>query len=401
MKQKKIVLWLLAALNFTHILDFMIMMPLGNYLMPYFNISPKQFSWLVAAYTVSAAITGFSAAFIVDRYDRKKILLVGYVGFLIGTIACGIAPTYWLLVVSRTVAGLFGGLIGAQVLSIIADLFSYEERGKAMGTVMSAFAAASTLGVPFSLYLANLISWHAPFLFVGVIGIVLIPLLNKNIPRMTKHIRSKEDTERIWEALFQVLRNPMAIWALVFSFLLLTGHFLIIPFINPFMEFNMGFSKLQTPMIYLVGGIASLVTSRWLGRMADQHGKLKVFSISVFLSLGLVAIITNMPPISFFWILLVFGVWFIMGTGRGVTAQSMISNVVPPQQRGSFMSFNSSMQQLGTSFASFIAGFIVTSDPITHKISNYPWLGFMSVITLGTALLIARKLFIGMDAPKQ
>ncbi len=148
---KKAILFLLAALNFTHILDFMIMMPLGNYLMPYFKISPQKFSLLVGAYTLSAAFSGFAAAFFVDRFDRKRVLLIGYGGFLLGTLLCGLAPSYITLLMARIVAGIFGGLIGAQVLSIISDLFSYEERGKAMGSVMSAFAIASTLGVPFAL----------------------------------------------------------------------------------------------------------------------------------------------------------------------------------------------------------------------------------------------------------
>ncbi|RYY81219.1 MAG: MFS transporter, partial [Chitinophagaceae bacterium] len=165
--KERILLLLLAAINFTHILDFMIMMPLGNYLMPYFRISPQQFTLLVAAYTVSAGISGFIAAFFVDGFDRKKVLLFGYTGFLLGTIACGFAPSFYALLAARLVAGLFGGLIGAQVLSIISDVFPYERRGQAMGSVMSAFSIASTLGVPFSLYLANLISWHAPFLLVG------------------------------------------------------------------------------------------------------------------------------------------------------------------------------------------------------------------------------------------
>lgn len=154
--KERLILVLLAAINFTHILDFMIMMPLGNYLMPYFHINPRQFTLLVGAYTLSAGISGFAAAFFVDRYDRKKVLMVGYVGFLMGTLACGVAPTYELLLASRLLAGLFGGLIGAQVLSIVSDIFSYERRGTAMGAVMSSFSIASTFGVPFALYLANL-----------------------------------------------------------------------------------------------------------------------------------------------------------------------------------------------------------------------------------------------------
>src|SRR6476620_10398560 len=95
--KERIILIILASINFTHILDFMIMMPLGNYLMPYFHISAKQFSFLVGAYTLSAAVSGFTAAFFVDKFDRKRVLLFGYIGFLLGTIACGFAPSYMLL----------------------------------------------------------------------------------------------------------------------------------------------------------------------------------------------------------------------------------------------------------------------------------------------------------------
>src|SRR5829696_6612346 len=189
MKKERILLILLASINFTHILDFMIMMPLGNYLMPYFKISPQQFTLLVAAYTLSAGASGFISAFFADNHDRKKILLIGYLGFLLGTLACGFAPSYHLLLVARLLAGIFGGLIGAQVLSIISDAFPYTRRATAMGAVMSSFSIASTIGVPFALYLAHLFSWHVPFLLVGFLGIILIPLIIRFVPQQVAHIQ--------------------------------------------------------------------------------------------------------------------------------------------------------------------------------------------------------------------
>jgi MFS transporter, DHA1 family, inner membrane transport protein len=395
-KQKRIILFLLAAINFTHILDFMIMMPLGNYLMPYFHISPGQFSFLVGAYTLSAAFSGFAAAFFVDRFDRRKILLLGYGGFLLGTIACGIAPSYMLLFAARVLAGIFGGLIGAQVLSIISDLFAYEQRGKAMGAVMSAFAIASTVGVPFSLYLANLISWHAPFILVGILGIVVIPLVMKFVPPMTEHIRQRSENESRFNVLLKVIDEPKQRLALLFSALMMMGHFMIIPFVNPYMEFNMGYSKSQTPMIYLVGGIASFLSANILGRLADKYGKLIVFTVSVILSLFLVYTITNLPVMPFYLVLALFALWFVFSTGRGVAAQAMVTNVVLPEQRGSFMSFNSSVQQLGTSIASFVAGMVVIKDG-AGKIHHYSWLGYLSIIILFACMMLARYLFNGLD----
>jgi len=390
--KEKILLVILASINFTHILDFMIMMPLGNYLMPFFKISTQQFTLLVAAYTLSAGVSGFIAAFFVDRYDRKKILLVGYVGFILGTIACGFAPSYHWLLAARLLAGIFGGLIGAQVLSIVSDVFASERRGAAMGAVMSSFSIASTIGVPFALYLANLFSWHAPFLLVGFLGIALIPLINKYVPAMDAHIQKKDTTESKLEVFKIVWRNPIQRLALLFSGMIMMGHFLIIPFINPYLEFNNGYSKTETPMVYLVGGIAAFFAANILGKLSDRFGKLKVFTICILLSLPLVIVITMLPPISFSIVLVLFALWFIVATGRGVTAQALISNVVEPQKRGSFMSFNSSVQQLGTAAASLIAGFIVIGES-GGKIYRYEWLGYLSVFILLICSYLGHKIF--------
>lgn len=387
----------LAGLNFTHILDFMIMMPLNNYLLPYFHITPRQFSILVAAYTFSAGISGFTAAFFVDQYDRKKILLLGYSGFLIGTLACGFAPSYPLLLVARTFAGMFGGLIGAQVLSIVSDMFGYERRGMAMGIIMSSFAIASIIGVPLSLYLSNMFSWHAPFIMVALIGVVVLPFIIWMIPPMTAHVQPGRRSSQFWQVLTTVLNDKQQRNALVFSMLIMLGHFMIIPFVNPYMEFNVGYSKQQTPMIYLAGGLASFISASILGRLADKYGKMTVFTTCILFSLITVFSITNLPSIPFALTLAIFAFWFILSTGRMVSANAMISNVVPPEQRGSFMSFNSSVQQLGSGLASVIAGFIIIEGN-DHKIYHYNWVGYLSIMVLLAALLMARRLFIKMDA---
>jgi MFS transporter, DHA1 family, inner membrane transport protein len=320
--QERLLLFLLAALNFTHILDFMITMPLGNYLMPYFKISPQAFAALVSAYTISAAISGFASAFFVDNFDRKKILLVAYMGFLIGTLACGLAPTFVLLFIARVATGIFGGLIGAQVVSIVADTFSYERRGAAMGALMSAFSVASIMGVPFALYLANLTSWHAPFLLVGGLGFVLVPLLMRYLPTMTGHIHAQdiEHPASKLAIMTDVFKSKHSRDALIFSGLIMFGHFLIIPFINPFLEFNLGYSKTITPMVYLVGGAASFIAANLLGKLSDKYGKLTVFSLSVLLAMPLVGLITNLWYVPVGIVLVLFGTWFSASTGRAVTA---------------------------------------------------------------------------------
>ena len=394
--KERIILIILASLNFTHILDFMIMMPLGNYLMPHFHISARFFSWIVASYPITACVSGLIAAFYVDQFDRKKVLMFAYTGFLIGTFCCGIAPDQYFLMAARILTGFFGGLIGAQVLSIIADTFPYEKRGRAMGTIFMAFSIASVFGVPFSLYLANQYSWHAPFLFIAILGVPIIGFIFKFLPAMQSHIEEREEGSGrykpdVRKILGDMFNNRSQVIALLLSGFLMMGHFLIIPFINPYMEFNMGFSKNSTPMIYMVGGVCALISSSIIGRLADKHGKFRVFSICLVLSVIPIFFITNMPLIPFYAVLCIFGFWFTFSTGRNIPAQAMISTVVNPAQRGQFMSFNSSFQQLYTGFASVITGLIVTQDD-RGRILHYNWVGYLSVAIVFGTLFLGRQL---------
>jgi MFS transporter, DHA1 family, inner membrane transport protein len=392
-KNERIVLFLLASLNFTHILDFMIMMPLGNYLMPFFKITPQQFSFLVASYTISASVSGFAAAFFVDGFDRKKVLLIAYCGFLVATFACGFAPSYIFLLLARVIAGLFGGLIGAQVISIVSDLFTYERRGRAMGAVMSSFAVASTVGIPLALYLATLISWHAPFIFIAALGLVLLPFLLHYIPAMNKHLLTDTIKPKIsTEGFFAVFNDAHQYKALIFSAMMMFAHFIIVPFINPYMEFNLGYSKKLTPLIYLVGGISAFISANYLGRLSDKVGKLKIFTICLIVSLPLMFLVTNLITIPYWIVLTIFGLWFTASTGRGVTSQAMVSNVVKAEHRGSFQSFNSSMQQLGSGIAALVSGFIVTKNA-DESINHYNWLGYIGITAMVITLFIGRKNF--------
>lgn len=402
--KERMVLLLLAGINFTHIMDFMIMMPLGNYLMPYFGISSQQFSMLVAAYTFSAGASGFFAAFFVDNFDRKRVLLFGYIGFLLGTLCCALAPSYGFLLAARIVAGLFGGLIGAQVLAIVSDLIPYERRGMAMGMVMASFSVASVFGVPFGLYVANNFNWHGPFFFVAGLGAVFVPLIMRFLPKINAHLHTRRARVRPAELIRGIGKDVKQRLALALSACLMLGHFMIIPFLNPFMEFNMGFSKTQTPLIYMVGGALTLVSSPILGRIADKIGKHRLFIILVLLAVVPIALITNLPDIPFYLVLCITGFWFIVSSGRSIPAQAMISNVVPSERRGSFMSFNSAIQQIFVGIASVLAGLIVVNTP-SNKVLHYEVTGYISIgiilfsIVIVTRLTTKMKTTGGQEAP--
>ena len=393
-RQERIILFLLAAINFTHIMDFMVMAPLGTYLMEYFSISEKEFSFLLAIYPICAAASSFAAAFFVDRFDRKRVLLTAYSGFILGTLCCAIAPSFWILVAARGFAGLFGGLIGAQVLAIVADTFAFERRASAMGAIMGAFALASALGVPTGLYLATHFNWHGPFYAVAAMGLLLIPLTMRFLPAQNMHLSPERALNRIpaKEIVMGIARSRNQRIALALSGCLMMGHFLIIPFLNPFLEFNKGFSKKEVLLVYVVGGICTLITSPLLGRLADKWGKFRLFSLMIVLSVAPILAITHLPALPLAVVLCITGFWFIISTGRGIPSSALVSAVVPPERRGGFMSFNSALQQLFTGAASLIAGLIVVQDKATHAVSHYDWTGYLSLVILALAWVWAYRL---------
>jgi DHA1 family inner membrane transport protein len=381
----------MALLNFTHILDFMIMMPLGNILMPQWNLNSSQFSIIVSSYSLAAFVSSFAAIFFADKFDRKNVLLVAYFGFLAGTVGCAFATNGATMILARAVTGIFGGLISAQVLSIIADIIPYERRGQAMGMLMGGFALASVVGVPLGLYLANQFNWYFPFLVVAGLGVLLLPLLMRYVPNVRGHLANPIPLKGRIESFVHIFSDRTQMTALAFSFILIMGHFLIIPLFNPYMVYNVGVPQKDTPLIYLFGGISSLITAQFVGKLADKYGKRQVFVIAAAASLILILMVANMPRIPVYWVLIIFSVWFSAATGRTVPGQAMTTQAVTAKTRGSFMSLNSCMQSLGTGFAGLLSGWLTFSDA-SFAIHHYDYLGYLSAILILICIALAIRL---------
>lgn len=402
MKNERLILIVLAAGMFTHIMDFMIMMPLGSQLMRIFEISPREFSFLVASYTITAGVSGFVAAFLIDRYDRKQSLLFVYLGFALGTLACAFAPTYAILLFTRSLAGAFGGVLGAIILSIVSDIVPLERRAQGIGVVMASFGIASVVGVPFGLFIASESSWHAPFLFLGVLALAIAILMFLFIPGLTKHLNATghlKPTQVLREIFGK--RNPRI--GLTFTSVLMLGHFTIIPFVAPYMVGNVGFTEKQLAYIYFVGGLCTLFFSPWVGKMADKHGRLKIFTIFGSLVIIPILIITTLVPVPIWLALVIAAVFFVFSNGRMVPSTTMETAIIKPELRGSYMSIRSSVQQLSSGLASTIAGFIIVEQPSivnpgTKALINYPYVGAIAVFFSLASLLIARKLSVEQGA---
>lgn len=391
MNKEKILLFILAAVQFTHIVDFMIVMPLGPQLMRLFEITPIQFAVLVSSYTFSAGVIGFLFAFIADRFDRKIILLISYIGFTVGTLFCGFSNSFDVLLAARILTGSFGGVMNALVYSIVADVFPFERRGNAMGVVMSAFSFASALGVPFALFLAGKFNWQFPFYFLGGSGIFIAYGIYRFIPGGMNATAGRSEGEKIYSFLGRIGENPNLRLALLFMFLLVMGQFIVIPFVSPYMVFNMGISELNLTYVYLLGGFATMYSNPVIGRWSDKFGKPKIFTIFAVLSIIPLFLVTNLQQIPLALILFISTIFFVFISGRMVPAMTMITSAVSAQQRGSFMSINSSVQQFSSSIASYVGGLFIYTDA-AGKIFNYEIVGYLAIGFTIISIYIGRKI---------
>src|ERR1035437_2743353 len=305
MTRKEITLLiLLASVNFTNIMDFMIMTPLQEFLEKSFTVSPREFGFLVSAYAFSSFAASMTASFVVDRFDRKKALLFAFFGLIIGTISCGLANSYAMLMTARIIAGLFGGLIGAQALSIVGDTFPYEKRGRAMGLLMSGFSAAAIIGVPVALFLTTRYNWQMPFIGIGILGALLFVVSIFAIPNLTGHIKHKSE-RNVFMVYQSVWKDRNQQFALLMNLTLIFAHFATIPFIAPYLTNNTGFLKSQLPLMYFFGGISSLIMSPLVGKLSDRFGKHKVFTFFLLLTIVPVSLLTNMRHVPFYDVLIV------------------------------------------------------------------------------------------------
>jgi len=384
--------WLLltiAGIQFTHILDFMIVMPLGPQFTRLFGISDAQFGLLVSAYTISAGVSGLVSATYVDRYDRKRLLLVLYGLFALATLACGLATSFGWLMVARIAAGVFGGVLSALAQTIVADVVPFERRGRAMGIVMSSFAVATVAGVPLGLLLANAWGWQATFVAIAALSALFCIGAALTLPPLRHHLR--EGPPAIWRGIGQVLvdRNHWRAFAL--SALLMFTGFTVIPFITIYMQANVGLTDADIPVIYLVGGAATLVTARWFGRMTDRLGKVPTFNRLALAAAVPLMGITLLPPLPLWAVLFVSTAFFALFSGRMIPGMAILTSAAQPALRGTFMALNASVQSAAMGMASLLGGLIIARDA-AGRVEHYGLAGLVGVVACLCSIALARRL---------
>ena len=377
----------LGAVQFTHIIDFMIMMPLGAQLMRVFDITPAQFTHLVAAYGLAAAVSGFIGGFFMDRFDRKRALIITYAGFGLATFACALAPTHHWLRVARLAAGAFGGLAGALVSAMIADVIPPERRGRATSVVMSAFPLASVLGVPAGLILAGKFGWHAPFFMLAVCAVLNLVLASLALP----HLRTAVQDHQPIRQMREILTHGIHQRALALGAVLIMGGGCLVPFVAPSMVANMGIAESQLPIAYAVGGVCAFISMPIVGWLSDHMDRLRLLTwISV--AAAIVAVImTQLGPSALGFVSLMMALFMVTMSGRFAPAMTMVTNAVESRYRGGFMAVNAALQQAASALATALAGVFVTRDSAGHLV-GYHILGYVAVgffaltVVLGTVL---------------
>lgn len=367
----------LAAIQFTHVVDFMIVIPLAPQLMRLWDIGPQAFGFLVSSYTFAAAASGLVAMMVVDRYDRRHALLTVYAGFVLATALCGLAPGFEALLAARVLAGAFGGIVGAQIFAIVADTIPYGRRARANALVASAFSLSSILGVPAGLWLATFAGWRTPFLAVAALSVGVGLAATWLVPAVAGHVahgRSRNMLERV-HAVVSV-RNH---WnAFAFMLALMMAGFTVIPFVAAYAVANVGLAEADLPVMYATGGVATLITAQVIGRLADRHGKKRVYAVVALASMVPILAITHLSRAPLAWFLAVSTLFFVLVPGRFGPAMALVSGSAEPRVRGAFMSFNAAVQQLGAGVSALVAGALVGRAEEDGSLTGYGWVGFLA-----------------------
>lgn len=388
---ERIVLATLAAVQFITIVDFMVIMPLGPQLMRSLQIGPAQFGLVVSSYTLAGGVAGLVASSLIDRLDRKVAFLSIDAGFLVGTLLCGLAPTYYTLVIARLATGAFGGILGGMAMAIIGDVFPEERRGRATGALMSGFALASVLGVPLGLLLGTRMGWHAPFILLAALGTPILIVAALTLPPLRGHLQSSAAQQHPLQVVVENFVQPNHLNAFALVVTLMFAGFVVFPYVSPYLVSNLHMNEDQLPLVFIAGGFVTLFSAPLIGRLADRYGKLRVFRVIAPMSAVLTIAVTNLSSAPVIVAIAAVAALMVSNSGRMIAAMAMITSSVAPERRGGFLSANSSVQHLALAFGAYLGGLIVV-EAEDGSLLNFPVVGLLSAAASMLSLWLAGRI---------
>jgi MFS transporter, DHA1 family, inner membrane transport protein len=403
----------LVAIQFTHMVDFVIIMPLGGRLMTELSLNPEQFSYIVSAYAWAAGIASLLASFVMDRFDRKAVLVTMYAGFTFSTLFCGLSNTYEWLLVSRTLAGAFGGTAAVALMAVIGDIFPPEKRGRASGAVISSFAVASILGLPAGLLLTEWFARYAPmapevlreyratgapFVALAFLSAAVWALAWLQLPAIRGHLTAKRPNR--FAEFAEVVSHRDHLGAFAFVFFLVLGTFTVASFLGPYFSKLNGWKEDKLSQIYFVAGLCTLVGTIVVGRLSDRLPRLALFRVLGFGALVMAIVLTHLPPGPLWVVAVAASAFMVFAAGRMIPVQAMLLGVPHPKNRGAFMSVYTTVQHVATGLAPIIAGALVYETPDGH-LEGFPAVGWVAAVTALISLALAGLLKQAkVEAPK-
>lgn len=372
------VILLLALTQFTVVLDFMVMSPLGDMLMKSMDLSTTQFGLCVSAYAFSAGISGLLTAGFADRFDRKSLLLFFYIGFIVGTLFCGLADTYPMLLAARVFTGIFGGVIGSISMAIVTDMFVIEKRGRVIGYLQMGFGGSQVLGIPISLYIANHWGWQSPFLMIVGLATLIWFFIVLKLKPVREHLDIKSERNAIGHLWHTLTFKRYRIGFLATAFLSL-GGFMMMPWGSAFAINNLNVTPQQLPFLYMISGITALIIMPVIGKLSDRFDKVTIFTVASVLLSIVVIIYTNLGHVAF-WVVLLMNLGFMIGImSRMVPAVALSSALPEKHDRGAFMGITASLQQIAGGLAAAFGGMIVVQKDKFSPLEHYDTLGYIIV----------------------
>ncbi len=375
---QKRVLLLLAFIQFSIVLDFMIISPIGDILMKTLSIGTTEFGLVVSAYAFSAAIAGIVAAGFMDRFDRKKLLVWFFSGFIIGTLACALSHNYVQLMLARIVTGIFAGVSSAALFTLVIDIFAPHQRGRAMGVVQMGFGVSQVLGIPLSLYVATHLGWEASFVAIVILALGILLAIGLILQPVTAHLAQQHD-KNPFAHFVRVLSNADYRIGFAAIMFLAIGGFMLMPFTAPFLINNVHITAEQLPLIYLSTGLLSLVMMPLMGKFSDRYNRFKLFTIGSLGAVVMVFIYTNLS-VTPLWIVIVVNILlFTCILSRMTPAMALNSMVAKPEDRGAYMAISSSLQQTAGGVGAFAAGLVIVQQDAHSPLQHFDWLGYIAM----------------------
>lgn len=390
---------LLALTQFTVILDFMVMSPLGDFMMKSMGLQPDQFGLAVSVYAFSAGISGLLTAGFADRYDRKKLLLFFYTGFIAGTVFCGLANSYYLLLAARLITGLFGGVIGSISLAIVTDLYALEQRGRVMGIMQIGISASQVLGIPIGLHFANIWGWQSAFLMIAALAVIIFITIILKFQPVTGHLKMQQEHSVLTHFYKTIAKRNYRIGFAATAFLSIGGY-MMMPFGSAFAVNNLHVTAAQLPLLFMVAGVSSLIVMPLVGRLSDRFDKYTLFLVASLFMMVMVGIYTNLSPQPL-WVIMIFNV-LMMATifSRMIPAIALTTSIPEMQDRGAFMSINSSLQQIAGGIGAVVAGSIVVQKSKFSPLEHYNTLGYIVMIIGLIAIFLLYRVKMMIKARK-